>query len=86
MNIEADMYSILQEINTHKNKSVIMSLFTKGPPANKGFMWSIDDTFYWTKEEFTALKDISEIVLNKGYESSGYGIMMRKIQAHLNRD
>lgn len=83
MNAEADMYEILQEINAHENKTAILTSLKKGPPANKGFMWSMNDTDYWTENELTALKDISEIVLNKGWESSGYGIMMRKIQHHI---
>lgn len=43
------------------------SMFKKGPPKDQGFMWCKNDDVYWT-------------VLGKGWDSSGYGIMMRNLQ------
>jgi len=30
-------------------------------------MWSMNDTYYWTENELTSFKDVSQIVLNKGW-------------------
>ena len=58
-------------------------MFIKGPPINQGFMWCQDNggpDCYWTEKEGEALRFIRNKVLELGWESSGYGIMMRKIQ------
>lgn len=79
-----DINRISNFINSHPKKKDFISIFTKGPPADKGFMWgSIGDgnDSYWSYEEATALKDLTNLVLDLGWDSSGYGIMMRNIQS-----
>ena len=78
-----DIEFFLNEINNHQNKEHIHSMFMKGPPPNKGFMWcesSGGPDCHWTLEEAQGLKFIERLVLDKGWDSSGYGYMMRVIQ------
>jgi hypothetical protein len=76
-----DCEYIIQFINNHENKNGIVSMFMKGPPKDKGFSWcSHEDKPYWTDEESNGLKVIRDLVLDKEWDSSGYGLMMRKIQ------
>ena len=54
-----------------------------GPPVDTGFMWCSKEGgpgLYWSKEEADALKSLSDYVLEMGWESSGYSIMLRNIQ------
>ena len=78
-----DLELILAIINNSPLKTNINNMFIKGPPIDQGFMWCQDNggpDCYWTEKEAQALKFIRNKVLELGWESSGYGIMMRKIQ------
>ena len=78
-----DLELILAIINNSPLKTYINNMFIKGPPINQGFMWCQDNggpDCYWTEKEGEALRFIRNKVLELGWESSGYGIMMRKIQ------
>ena len=75
-----DYNKLLSEIENHTSKNDIISMFKKGPPANKGFMWSLNDTTYWTESELKALKLVSTMILNLQWESSGLALMLRKLQ------
>ncbi len=80
---DIDCEYIVNFINNHENKNEIVSMFIKGPPADQGFMWCGKEGGsgqYWTLGEAQGLKEIGDLVLDKGWDSSGYGFMMRKIQ------
>ena len=78
-----DIVFFLNKINQHNLKQHIISMFIKGPPENEGFMWCESNggpDCYWTEEESQGLKYVENLVLGKGWDSSGYGFMMRFIQ------
>lgn len=56
-------------------------MFRKGPPSDVGFMWCDDE--HWTEDELEGLGIVQTLVLANGWESSGYGYMMRKLQSKL---
>ena len=79
-----DANKISNFINSHPKKKDFISMFTKGPPDDKGFMWCSKESgndSHWNYEEATALKELTNLVLNLGWDSSGFGIMMRNIQS-----
>ena len=87
--MEIDCQEIIKFINNHENKQGIVSMFMKGPPEKQGFMWCSTKggvNEYWNQEEGEGLKTVKKIVLNKGWESSGYAIMMRKIQKEVEKN
>jgi hypothetical protein len=78
-----DIEFFLNEIDNYDNKEHIISMFKKGPPKNKGFMWCESNGgpyCHWTEKEAKGLKYVGNLVLDKGWDSSGYGFMMRFIQ------
>lgn len=84
--MESDTIQMLQTIETHPNRSGIFSMFQKGPPIGNGFMWcSHKDMEYWTEDESNGLKYVSDMVLDKGWDSSCFGIMMRNLQHEVNK-
>ena len=85
-NLNNDLMIFVDEINKNSNKNGILSMFKKGPPKDRGFMFcDNNDNTYWTKEESDGLKTVSDMVLNRGWDSGGYGIMMRNIQHEINK-
>lgn len=85
-NLNNELMIFINEINKNSNKNGIISMFKKGPPKDRGFMFcDSNDNIYWTKEESDGLKTVSDMVLNRGWDSSGYGIMMRNIQHEINK-
>mgnify|MGYP001319791026 CR=1 FL=1 len=70
-------------IYTHEKKDDIIKMFRKGPDPQRGFMWSGDE--WWSKEERIALKIIGNKVLDLGWDSSGYGYMMRLVEFEINK-
>lgn len=81
-----DIEFFLNEIDNHQNKEHIISMFIKGPPPNKGFMWcesSGGPDCHWTEKEAEGLKYVGNLVLDKDWDSSGYGFMMRFIQTKI---
>ena len=61
-------------------------MFLKGPPEDLGFMWcekTGGPDCHWTEKEAEGLKYVGNLVLDKGWDSSGYGFMMRFIQARI---
>ena len=78
-----DEKTIIDFINNSPNKKNIIAMFKKGPP-DSGFMWCDKEGGpgkYWTEEEALGLKELTNLVLKLGWESSGYSIMLRKIQS-----
>ena len=83
---EKDAKEILDYIEKNTNKNGIISMFLKGPPMEDGFMWCSNEGgqgFHWTDEEAKGLRAIEAIVLQKGWDLSGYGFMMRYIQSQI---
>ena len=78
-----DEKTIIDFINNSPNKKNIIAMLKKGPP-NSGFMWCDKEGGpgkYWTHDEAAGLKELSNLVLNLGWDSSGYSIMLRNIQS-----
>jgi len=73
-----DSEKIMRFIESHPKFDAIYSAFTKGPDPESGFMWTT--TEWWTQEEGEAIEIVSNKVLDYGWDSSGYGYMMRVIQ------
>lgn len=73
MDWEKDTQTALKFIAEHKLSKEITALFKAGPPANRGWV-------YLTNES-AAFRAIENKVLDLGYDSSGYAIMMRRIEA-----
>ncbi len=72
MNEDEDAQKAIDFIYNHELKTDIIAMYTTGPPENEGFMWCDNDT--------PAKKTMSNFVLGMGYDSSGYGMMQRRIQ------
>lgn len=70
--VEKDAQEALDFISKHELCDEITKLFMDGPAANKGWMW--------TTRGDPAFKAIENKVIDMGYDSSGYAMMMRKIE------
>ncbi len=73
-----DCQSIVGFMESHPQFHDMYRAFIKGPKPDCGFMWTPDN--WWVGEEKSAIKIVSDKVLDHGWDSSGYGIMMRMIQ------
>lgn len=83
--LKIDTTDIINIIENHPNRQGVVSMFKKGPMKDKGFMWSNEHDEHWTSEESSGLKYITELVLEREWESSGYAIMMRNLQNEINK-
>lgn len=79
-----DTAEIIDFVCKHPQKQGILALFKKGPPQDMGFMWCDDKSSYWSDDEACGLRVIQEVVWKRGWESSGFGIMMRNLQHEIN--
>ena len=82
MNESVDTEYFIQQIDNSPKRGAIVAMFVKGPEVENGFMWSNNMNGYWTEEEYEALREVGMMVIDRGWESSGYGLMMRKLQHH----
>ena len=83
---KADLKTLISFILSHENKDNIVNMFVKGPPKTCGFMWCGSEGGkgkWWTEQEANGLKDIGDKVLELGWDSSGYGIMLRMVQQEI---
>jgi hypothetical protein len=48
-------------------------------------MWGLDEPDYWTEQEKKAIYKMHIWVLQKGWESSGYAIMFRSLEASIKK-
>ena len=83
-----DLITIVDKINNHENKQGIISMFIKGPPEDEGFIWCEKEGgsgCWWNKEEADGLKFVSDLVLDLGWDSSGYGYMMRFVEREIKK-
>ena len=60
----------------------IIKMYAKGPLPDRGFMWTPDE--HWTDDERLGLKCIDKEIFRLEWESSGYGIMHRRLQKLVN--
>lgn len=79
------LHQMLNVIRTHPNRAGIFSMFKKGPPTSQGFMWCSETDAYWTETESNGLKFVRDMVLQNGWDSSGYATMMRNLQFEVNK-
>ena len=70
---DVDVQNVVQWVLAHEKKTDIISVYTKGPPKDKGFMWWDDPI----------AEMVGQKILHMGYDSSAYGIMQRKVQHEL---
>ena len=73
-----DLNTIMNFIINHSKYNTIKNCFLKGPEQDKGYMWT--DCAWWGEEEKAAITIVSNKVLDYGWDSSGYGYMMRLIE------
>ena len=76
-----DSEAIMRFIESHELFNDIYSAFMKGPDPQSGFMWTT--TEWWSPVEGEAIKIVSNKVLDYGWDSSGYGYMMRVIESKI---
>ena len=76
MNTEKDLTTIMEIIEKHQLKAEIVEFYKVGPGEN-GFMWC--------KYNTPAKKYMHDLVLDMGYDSSGFAWMHRAIQARVNK-
>ena len=77
----SDCQKIISFMESHPLFNDMYNAFIKGPKPGCGFMWTPDD--WWVGEEKSAVKIVSDKVLEYGWDSSGYGWMMRLIEQKL---
>ena len=78
-----DLTNCMEAINNHAQKDNIISMFIKGPPKNKGFMWCSKEGGpgkWWTLGEAEGPRFISTYTLDLGYDSSAYSFFLRNLQ------
>jgi hypothetical protein len=73
MDWEKDTQTALNFIAGHPLRKEIITLFKESPPENRGWIF--------LSNESAAFRAIENKVLDLGYDSSGYAIMMRRIEA-----
>lgn len=77
-----DLKNIVKEINYSPDKDSIIKMFEIGPPEDKGFMWCTEKD--WPMIEYgKAFKKVEGMVLIRGWDSSGYSMMMRAVQKEI---
>lgn len=77
-----DRNKIVKKIYSKLNKEDYVGMCRKGPPKETGFMWCRNED--WKDEKHRdAFKDVKNMVLDNGWDSGGYAMMMRAIQAEI---
>ena len=76
-----DLKIIMTAIKEHENANNIYAAFKKGPDPSAGFMFTSNE--WWTPSERVAVNFVSNLVLDYNWDSSGYGYMMRRVQAEI---
>jgi hypothetical protein len=80
---QKDLVTIMKYITSHDLREDIFSLFIKGPDPEQDFMWT--PPVWWLENQAKGLKIVNEKVLELGWDSSGYGFMMRLIQEEVKK-
>ena len=77
-----DLKNIVKEINYSPNKDCIIKMFEIGPPEVKGFLWCTERD--WPMIEYgKAFRKVESMVLIRGWDSSGFCMMMRAVQKEI---
>lgn len=85
--LEIDKKEIIRVMLAHTEAKYMVQVLKKGPPKGLGYMWGLNEPNYWTEQEKAAINIMHVWVLQKGWESSGYGIMFRALEKEIkNRD
>ena len=77
-----DSNDLLEFIKKSPLRANIIKMYAKGPLPDRGFMWTPDE--HWTDYERLGLKCIDKEIFRLEWESSGYGIMHRRLQKMVN--
>ena len=77
-----DSAELLAFIKKSPLRDNIIKMYAKGPVSDRGFMWTPDE--HWTDDERLGLKCIDKEILRLEWDSSGYGIMHRRLQKLVN--
>ena len=77
-----DSNKLLEFIKKSPLRDNIIKMYAKGPVSDRGFMWTPDE--HWTDDERLGLKCIDKEILRLEWDSSGYGIMHRRLQKLVN--
>ena len=83
--LKTDCADIVQDILSNEQAKFMVQVLQKGPPKDLGYMWGLNEPNYWEESEKKAINTIHIWVLRKGWESSGYGIMFRSLEAAIKK-
>ncbi len=83
--LKKDCAEIVDVMLHHKQARYMVQVLQKGPPKDLGYMWGLDEPGYWTENEKAAINTMHVWVLQKGWESSGYAIMFRSLEASIKK-
>ena len=83
--LKEDCVRIVDDILQHKEAKFMVQVLQKGPPKDLGYMWGLNEPDYWTEREKEAINIMHIWVLQKGWESSGYAIMFRSLEAAIKK-
>ena len=77
-----DRKKIMEKIHSKENKEAYIEICKKGPPRDTGFAWCTNDD-WGDKKHIDAFIDLKNMVLDYGWDSSGYAMMMRTVQTFI---
>ena len=83
--LKKDCAKIVDVILNHEQAKYMVRVLQKGPPKDLGYMWGLDEPGYWTQQEKEAINKMHIWVLQTGWESSGYAIMFRSLEAAIEK-
>ena len=83
--LKTDCAYIVQAILRNEQARYMVRVLQKGPPKDLGYMWGLNEPDYWTHREKDAINTMHIWVLQKGWESSGYSIMFRSLEAAIKK-
>ena len=83
--LKTDCAKIVDVMLHHKQARYMVQVLQKGPPKDLGYMWGLNEPNYWTQQEKDAINTMHIWVLQKGWESSGYAIMFRSLEASIKK-
>jgi len=83
--LEIDKKEIIRVMLAHTEAKYMVRVLKKGPPKDLGYMWGLNEPDYWTEQEKAAINIMHVWVLQKGWESSGYGIMFRALEKEIKK-
>ena len=87
--VNNDLETVMNFIKMSPEKDHIVRLYLNGPPNNEGFMWwNIDNDYRYinNKTIINIKKTMDSIILNLGWDSSGFALFHREIQKHVKRN